>query len=215
MSAVLDPSREVARDWVRRELSDPAYSRARPGWVERLVRWLLDRLSELQVPGSIAPGRAVGLVLLALLLAVAVAVALTRTGLIRSGGRSSVAGPAFGDDRRSAVQHRLLADQAAEQGRYDVAVRERFRALARSLEERAVLDERAGRTADEVAVEAGRVVPDLALALRAAAQIFDDVVYGARSATAAHDTQLRRLDDDLAGARPVLDPALAPLSGRG
>ncbi|MEO7745959.1 MAG: hypothetical protein ABIV05_06985, partial [Actinomycetota bacterium] len=87
--SVLDPSREVAREWARRELSDPAYARARPGWVTRFARWLLDRLNDLQVPDGLAPGRTLGLVLLLLLLAGVVAVVLTRTGPLRRAGRAS------------------------------------------------------------------------------------------------------------------------------
>ena len=37
----LDPSREQGQDWARRELSDPAYTEARPGWFELAVRLLL------------------------------------------------------------------------------------------------------------------------------------------------------------------------------
>lgn len=204
LRAALDPSREVARDWARRELSDPAYAQARPGWVERLARWLIDRLSELQVPGGLAPSRTLGLVLLLAIVAAVVAVALTRTGLARRGVRVRASGPVMDDVRRSAAQHRRLADQAADDGQYEDAVRERFRAVARSLEERAVLDERPGRTADEVAAEAGRSLPASAAGLRSAARLFDDVQYGGRAAAAAHDRQLRDLDDELASARPVL-----------
>lgn len=206
---LLDPSREVAREWARRELSDPAYARARPGWVTRFARWLLDRLGELQVPGGLAPGRALGLVLLLLLLAGVVAVVLTRTGTLRRGARSRGVGAVLDERRRSAAEHRVLADEAAAAGRWATAVRERFRAVARSLEERAVLDDRAGRTALETATEAGRALPPVAADLRAAARVFDDVLYGGRPATAAHDQQLRRLDDRVSTSRPVLEPAAA------
>ncbi len=207
--SLLDPSREVAREWARRELSDPAYARARPGWVTRFARWLLARLQDLQVPDGLAPGRTVGLVLLLVLLAGVVAVVLTRTGPLRRAGRSSRAGAVL-DERRTAQEHRVFADLAAADGRWTTAVRERFRAVARSLEERTVLDERAGRTALETATEAGRAMPAVSDDLRSAARLFDDVVYGGRPATAGHDQQLRRLDDHVAAARPVLEPAAAP-----
>ena len=206
---LLDPSREVAREWARRELSDPAYARARPGWVTRFARWLLGRLQDLQVPDGLAPGRTLGLVLLLLLLAGVVAVVLTRTGPLRRAGRANRAGAVL-DERRTADEHRSLADEAAAAGRWTTAVRERFRAVARSLEERTVLDERVGRTALETATEAGRAMPAVSVDLSSAARLFDDVVYGGRPATAAHDQQLRRLDDQVAAARPVLEPAAAP-----
>ena len=76
----LDPSREQAQDWARRELSDPAYADARPGWVVRLVQWVINRLRDLQVPDTLTPGRSLGTVLLLVLVVVAVVVVLNRTG---------------------------------------------------------------------------------------------------------------------------------------
>lgn len=207
---LLDPSREVAREWARRELGDPAYARARPGWVTRLARWLLARLQDLQVPDGLAPGRTLGLVLLLVLLAGVVAMVLARTGPLRRAGRTNRAGAVLDEHRRGAAEHRSLADEAAAAGRWTTAVRERFRAVARSLEERTVLDERAGRTALETATEAGGAMPTVSVVLRSAARLFDDVVYGGRPATAAHDRQLRQLDDQVAAARPLLDPVAAP-----
>ena len=205
----LDPSREQAQDWARRELSDPAYADARPGWVVRLVQWVINRLRDLQVPDTLTPGRSLGTVLLLVLVVVAVVVVLNRTGLLRRGARSAAAGAVLDGARRTAADHRQRADEAAAAGRFDVAVRERFRAVARSLEERVVLDERPGRTADEMAAEAGRALPTTADALRSAAQVFDDVWYGGRPATAAHDAQLRELDRAVGAAKPVLEPATA------
>lgn len=209
LAGPLDPSREVAREWARRELSDPAYARARPGWVTRFARWLLGRLQDLQVPDGLAPGRTLGLVLLLVLLAGVIAVVLTRTGPLRRAGRAIRAGAVL-DERRTADEHRSLADEAAAAGRWTTAVRERFRAVARSLEERTVLDERAGRTALETATAAGLAMPAISADLSSAARLFDDVVYGGRPATAVHDEQLRRLDDRVAAARPMLEPAAAP-----
>lgn len=208
----LDPSREQAQDWARRELSDPAYAQARPGWVERLAQWVIDRLKELQVPDVLTPGRSLGTVLLVLLAVLVAAVVLRRTGLARRGARAPTAGAVLNGERRTAAAHRRRADEAATEGRYDIAVRERFRAVARSLEERAVLEERPGRTADEMAFEAGRVMPVTAGSLRSAAEVFDDVWYGGRTATPTHDAQLRELDRAVAAARPVLEPiAVGPL----
>lgn len=215
-STQLDPSREQAREWARRELSEPAYAKARPGWVERLARWLIERLMELRVPDALAPSRSLGLVLLLALLALALIVILTRTGRLRRGARTGAVGAVLDDVRRTSTEHRRLADEAAAAGRFDVAVRERFRAVARSLQERALLDERPGRTALELATEAGRILPGAAAGLRAAARVFDDVCYGGRVPTSTHDAQLRQLDRDVAAARPVLElvTAGAEVSGR-
>ena len=79
-----------------------------------------------------------------------------------------------------------------------------MRAVARRLDERALLDPRPGRTADELAAEAGRLLPELAADLRAGARIFDDVAYGSVRADAARAEQLRRLDERVEAAKPVV-----------
>ena len=86
---------------------------------------------------------------------------------------------------RSAAEHRADAERAAAAGDWEEAVRQRFRALVRALEERDVLDERPGRTADEAAAEAARSMPASAAELAWAARQFDDVAYGGRHATQA------------------------------
>jgi hypothetical protein len=105
------------------------------------------------------------------------------------------------DDRRTAAQLRSAADAAAAGGDYSLAVAERFRAIVRDLEERAVLDERPGRTALEVSAEAGRVLLTAARALADGAELFDDVVYGQRPATAADDAAMRAADQQVRAAR--------------
>jgi hypothetical protein len=95
----------------------------------------------------------------------------------------------------TAAEHRAAAERAAAAGDYAEAVRERFRAVVRELEQRGVLDPRAGRTVDEVAFEAGRALPVLADDLRGAAVQFDDVWYGGRPATAQGYRQLVSVDD--------------------
>jgi Domain of unknown function (DUF4129) len=198
----LDPSREQARDWARRELADPAYARASPGLVERAVRWVFDRIRDLGVRGSDLTSPAAGITLLVLVTAVVLVVVLLRTGRLRGPSRSAQGGAVFTDPTRSADEHRRLADAAGAVGDWAGAVRERFRAVVRSLEERVVLDERPGRTAHEAAADAGIVLPKVAAALAVGAGIFDDVVYGERAATAAQDGDLRALDAAVQLARP-------------
>ncbi|WP_460461174.1 DUF4129 domain-containing protein, partial [Angustibacter peucedani] len=205
----LDPSREVAREWARAELSDPVYANAQPGLVQRAAQWVLDHLSRLELPARAFADPRTGLVLLALVVLVVGAVVLLRTGRLRGPGRSPHDAAVFDDVVRTAAEHRHLADQAAAQGRWDDAVRERFRAVVRSLEERVVLDERPGRTADEAATDAGPALPALADRLLDGARLFDDVSYGDRPALAVHDEQLRALDRDVAAARPVRPADLA------
>jgi hypothetical protein len=81
--------------------------------------------------------------------------------------------PLFG-----AALHRHNAEQAARGGDWQEAIRERFRAVIATLDERRLLPERADRTADEAARDAGDLLPEHAGALHEAARAFDEVEYG-------------------------------------
>ncbi|WP_159057018.1 DUF4129 domain-containing protein, partial [Streptomyces scabiei] len=109
----------------------------------------------------------------------------------------------FDDRPRSAAEHRAAAEAQAAQGHWNQAVQERMRGVVRSLEERALLDVRPGRTADEAASEAGTSLPAHADRLHTAARDFDDVTYGGRSASEETYLRLAALDTDLERARPV------------
>ncbi|NEB80458.1 DUF4129 domain-containing protein, partial [Streptomyces sp. SID14478] len=84
---------------------------------------------------------------------------------------------------------------------------ERMRALVRALEERALLDPRPGRTADEAATEAARPLPQHAERLHAAAREFDDVTYGGRTATPDTYQRLTALDSEVDRTTPSLTAA--------
>jgi len=73
----------------------------------------------------------------------------------------------------------------------------RLRAVARQLEETAVLDPVPGRTATELARDAGRAIPHLAPELNRAAEAFNDVTYGERPGTEAAYRMIADLDDHL------------------
>lgn len=196
----VDPGRDVAREWARRELSDPAYAKARPGLLQRLVEWVVERLQSIHVPSSLVADPRTGAVLLVVVVALVVTVVLLRTGRLRGPGRRAASEAVFSGRALDAAAYRARADAAAAAGRWADAVRERFRAVVRALEERVVLDERPGRTADEAAAGAAAALPSLAAELAAGARLFDDVCYGDRTATAEHDDGLRRLDDAVRAA---------------
>lgn len=194
--------RAAARDAARAELAKPAYRAAEPSLTERLLGWLADRLSDLldRVSG-VGPGGRVGLLVIVLLgLAAMVAVRLTVGPL----GRSARAEPSlFLGRERTADEHRSAADRHAARGEWADAVRERLRAVVRSLEERTILDPRPGRTADEAAAEAGAALPLCAAGLREAARLFDEVCYGGRPAGSDTDARLRELDRRVSATRPA------------
>lgn len=192
-----------ARDAARDELSRQPYQDAKPSLLLRVVGRVARALADL-VDGAAArvgDGALARVLLLAVVAAVAVAV-LVRLGPLGRGERAGRAvlgeGPA-----RSAQDHRASAEQAAAAQRWAEAVRERLRAVVRELEARGVLDPRPGRTAVEVAGDAGAAVPALADDLGRAARVFDEVVYGGRPGTAEAYAVLVALDDRVRGARPV------------
>ncbi|WP_116045154.1 DUF4129 domain-containing protein [Amycolatopsis palatopharyngis] len=196
--------REAAREAARAELADPVYAEAQPSWFDRLVKWGLDRIGEM-IDGvtGLVPGGPVGLVVLVLVLAAIVVVIRLRVGKLARGRRSGDT-PVFAGRVRSVADHRAGAERALAAGDTGEAVRERFRALVRGLEERGVLDERSGRTADEAAVDAGHVLPGEAERLRRAAVLFDDVHYGGRNVDQQAYQWLADLELSVSAARPTV-----------
>jgi hypothetical protein len=177
----VDLGRDEAREAAVRELSDPAYVSDDPNPLQRALDWILDRLGELFA----GAGGMSGFTAIAIIVAVVVLIVIIirlRTG--RTGRALRSGAKVFGSTVMTAAEHRAAAEKAAAAGDLAEAVRERFRAVVRELEQRGVLDARAGRTVDEVAFEAGRALPVLADDLRGAAVQFDDVWYGGRPATA-------------------------------
>jgi hypothetical protein len=202
-SVPVDPGRDEAAQLAREELAKQVYRDAGPGLVERLVRWLLEQAGRLlDGAAGVSPGGYSGLVVVLLLVAAAVVAVRLKVGPL--GRRAARDEALFVGRTRTAAQHRAAADAHAAAGAWAEAVRERLRAVVRSLEERAVLDEQAGRTADEAAAEAGRALPSCAVGLRAAAMLFDEIWYGGRPAGPESYAALRDLDAQVQAARPDL-----------
>jgi hypothetical protein len=198
----VDIDRDAARAAARAELAKPIYEAARPPFAVRIIRWVADRLTEvLDRIAEATPGGWYGVVVLLGVLGVVVYATMRRVGLVRrSAARRD--GLLFGNGRRGAAEHRAAADGAAARGDWDTAVLERFRAIVRTLEERGLIDERPGRTADEAAAAGAAILSGLAQELTDAAAAFDSIMYGGRSATADLDHWLRDLDALIHSARP-------------
>ncbi len=206
-----DPAREAAR----RELSKGMYHENDPSLLQRALNAFWDWLDRaLGTAASATPGGTVGLVVVVLFAAAVLAALWWRLGTPRR--RPTSAAVLFDERPRSAAEHRAASEAHAAQGHWNQAVQERMRALVRSLEERALLDVRPGRTADEAAAEAGRVLPAHTDRLRAAAHAFDDVTYGGRTAGEPSYHRLAELDRDLEHTRPALanSPADATTKAR-
>lgn len=192
----VDLDRDEAREAAARELSDPAYVSGAPNPLERALDWVLDKLGEL-LAGAAGMNGITAITILVVLAVIIVVVVRLRAGRVTGSGH--VRGGEVFDSVLTAAEHRAAADRAAAAGDLAEAVRERFRAVVRELEQRGVLDPRAGRTVDEVAIEAGRALPVLADDLRGAAVQFDDVWYGGLPATEQGYRQLVSVDDRVRG----------------
>jgi hypothetical protein len=199
--------RVPAREAAEQELTDPRYHENDPGLLQRLLDWVWDRIGSLLSKAAEAtPGGWAGItVVIALLLLLVVALRL-RLGKLRP-AQGPVTDGLFTAGPHGAADHRAEAERLAAVGQWSEALQERMRAIVRSLEERALLDPRPGRTADEAAAEAGRALPDHATSLRQAALAFDEVTYADRPADDIAYSRMRDLDTELQGARPGLSTA--------
>ena len=96
--------------------------------------------------------------LLLVVVAVVVGVRVARGTMRTNRGRHTLL---FGSQEMSAAEHRSTAEHCAARGDWAAAIRHRLRAVARHLEETAVVDPVPGRTATELARDAGPGHPRL------------------------------------------------------
>jgi len=198
----VDVGRTEARRQAQDELARHIYHADDPSLVQRALLWagrgvghLLDRAA-----GATSGGYG-GLLVLLVLLVVVVVVVRLRVGPVAR--RAPSEQPLFASTVRSADEHRRAAEAHAAAGRWAEAVREALRAVVRDLEQRALVESRPGRTADEAAADAGRALPAHADALRDAARAFDDVWYGQHPAVADTYRRIRDLDERVRRASPT------------
>ncbi|GAB3612395.1 DUF4129 domain-containing protein [Humibacter ginsengisoli] len=197
----LNPDGPTAQQWLRHELAKPEYQAAKPTWFDRLAQQIAEWFNSL---GSNVTGNAgwilagIGIAVIAALLVGAFVV----FGLPRL-RRQQPASVVFDeDDGRSIADLRRDAADAASASRYEEAVRDLFRAVARSLGERTIVLLLPGTTAQELAIEASLALPSFADRLHRAAVLFDGVRYMGRPANADDYTMLVALDHDLAKTTP-------------
>ncbi|NWF30804.1 DUF4129 domain-containing protein [Streptomyces sp. PKU-EA00015] len=202
----VDIPRVPAREAAERELSDPMYGEDDPNLLERALDRFWDWVGGLfEGAAGAGFGGTAGLVVIFLVVIALAAALWWRLGTPQ---RTPVSADSLFDaGPRSAAEHRIAAEEHAAATRWNQAVQERMRAVVRSLEERALLAPRPGRTADEAAAEAGRSLPPHADELRAAARAFDDITYGGRTADRQSYERLRDLDLELERAKPQLTQA--------
>lgn len=194
--------RDAARQLARRELAKSIYQQSNPV-ITRIWARIVSTVSQLvsRADAAVPAGWWI-LVVLAAVASIIAAVVILRLGPV-SATRRARGGATAGSAPASARDHRERASQLAADRDWAGAILESLRAIAHDIEERGIVPASAGRTADELAVEAGRALPACAGPLRSAALLFDDVRYGDRPGTADGYARLRDLDADIRTTRPL------------
>jgi len=198
----LDPTPPEARQWLNDELHGSDYQ---DPWLDQVIRWILDHVRMLfDGAGRLANG---GLSLVFTVIVAVIVIALLAWVLPKVRRESVVArsrGAVLDDLTITPGTYRKLAAQALADRRYDDAVLDGFRAIAKDMSDRRLLDDAPGRTAHEVSLALASPFPDHSVRLAQAANVFDAVRYGHRRATADQAGEVQRLDAELVRARPVL-----------
>lgn len=195
------PGAGEARRWAEEELAKREYRDAAPSWLGTLWRNFLDWLQSLdgsQGDAAPVPSPVIALVIAAI---IAAAIILARP---RLHARSPQARDVFEREAYlGADDYRDRAEAAAAAGKWGDAVVDRFRAVVRRAEDRAVLDAQPGRTADEAARALSVSFNSQSGRLARAAATFDGVRYGNRAADSGDYRQMVELDTALDALKPA------------
>lgn len=203
----MEPDAEEARRWAEDELSRSVYDQE-PTLLERVWQWFVDLLDSIFATDIPAPPNLVP-VIVVLGAAALLAVVIYLAGPLRSRRRAGQASHAvFDDPHATSTDLTEAADAAAARGDWSLAVLMRFRAIIRSLDERAIVEDRPGITAHEASTAAAAALPGCAAGLHWAGRLFDDVRYGDVRPGRDEDAQLRELAGQVERSR-VAAPAAA------
>ena len=203
----LSPTPAQGREWLKQELAGPDYQSP---WLDSVIRWIRDVLGKLvdgarQVTG-LSPAVTAGLAILLIALLVWILPKVRRERVAAVSQEAVLKDPTI-----TGRQYRDLAAQAIRDGRFGDAILDGFRAIAKDMSDRGLLDDAPGRTAHEVSLALASPFPDHADALADAADLFDSVRYGHRRVGEAQANQMRALDAELATTRPL--PTTLPRLG--
>jgi hypothetical protein len=209
-SAAPPIGRGAAQRLARTELSKAIYH-PHESLSQRILNAVIQWLNKLFNTANAAPGGWWGLVALAAIAVIVIAIIMARIGPVARRHRRTD-DQILGARTVTAKEYRLRAERLASAEDYSAAILDCVRAIARQLEEQGVLAPRIGRTADEIANEAGQALPGDADALRAAARLFDDVCYGQRPGTQRGYQQLHALDAKIAATQVREQPVPVPVA---
>ncbi len=196
----IDIDRDAAHQAAQSELNKPIYVKASAG--EQFANWVNELIYRLLQKTASIPGGWLTATVLFILLAIAVVAAIhiaRRTMRTNRGGDYLL----FEAAQLTAAQHRATAQSYAAESNWAAAIRHRLRAVARQLEETGILNPAPGRTANELARDAGAALPHLAGELSQAATAFNDVTYGEQPGTEGAYQMIADLDDHLRSRSPA------------
>jgi hypothetical protein len=199
------PDADTARKWAVDELAKAAYQAHGPSLLQRIQHWISHVLSSIFGFGT-GLGSVTSILAIAVVVLVVAAVVYAVVGPMRRSRKRAREHVVFDDDRRTSGQMRAASERWAESGDWNLACLERYRAVIRSLEERDLIEERAGMTANEAATETARRFPDVRYLVGHASDIFDGVRYGRREAASREYETMTSLDRSLTG-RSILTAA--------
>lgn len=197
------PDAQEAREAAERELAREIY-RERPSIWQLLWQWLLDHLNPSQVVPGVPPWLSTLIVIITAAALVGMLILLLSRATLARRRRARGTALFEGDERDSTTLTRD-ADAAAARHDWATAVVDRFRAIIRSLDERALVEDYPGMTAQEAGTLACQALLDvegLHLSLHQAAVLFDTVRYGRVVSTEQQDEWMRQLAERVTSAAP-------------
>ncbi|GAA1820778.1 DUF4129 domain-containing protein [Nesterenkonia flava] len=202
--AHLRPSRDEAYELLDRELHDARYQREFSGplreALDRFLAWLASSGADL---GPVhVPFGAVLAVLLVILAAVLCLVLVRPRVQVARSAREAL----DLDTGLSSAALRERAEESARSGDYSAAFRDRFRAVVRTAEERALVRLHKGLTATEAAHAIAAGHPDHQAPLSEAADRFNLSVYGGATLTLTDYREMVELDESLRQSPPRYSP---------
>ena len=210
MSPPLTPSAGQARQMLGEELSKPEYTQSQvQNWLGDQLKKLFDWLTGNPNPGNastLSTPQVATMVVIGVVIAAAAIWFFTRRMRLEHHPSQVV----LDDEDRPATDLRADAAKLAEAGDWTQATLQLFRAMTRSLSERAIIDETTGMTAQEVASRAAVRLPALFGRMASAANVFDTLAYGHRTGTSRQYDDMLALDTEAAASTPTLPTPAGP-----
>ncbi len=196
------PDGDEARRAAEQELQNPRYADAKPTWFDYLAEDVAEFISGLFSPEAGQQVGSTALIIVSVVIVAALITVLILWGRPRASRRVKRRGTDLLGERddRSAAQLRADAERSARDGDWDAATILRFRALARGLLERDIIDPSPGATAQAIAREAAAAFGAHHDELADAAGSFDQVRYLRHPASEASYRRLVATDDALSRA---------------